>query len=51
MELRYEVDLLKQSIGTTTTKPPTDKNNVDELREVIDALQVVRYFQSKDRVR
>ena len=40
LELRYEVDLLKQSIGTTTTKTTADKNNVEELREIIDALQV-----------
>ena len=42
LELRYEVDILKQSIGTTVaaTKAAADKNSVEELREIIDALQV-----------
>ena len=49
LELRYEVDLLKQSIGTTTTKTATDKNNVEELREIIDALQVGNYRETNKK--
>merc|ERR1719193_2554933 len=54
LELRYEVDILKQSIGTTVaaTKAAADKNSVEELREIIDALQECQhnYQRSLDKI-